>query len=580
MNIKHLFFSLFAVAALAGCSSDDAVVSTDSDIISDGTPRYMTVNIVSSPSAETRAEEKGDPNNAIYEDGTGNENSVNNVRFYFFTDDGAATAIKADGKNYYDYISPTGELDNKDPNIEKVLDAVIVISTKEGDRIPSRMVAVVNGNQATLGSSNLSLSELRNLTSNFAASANAGRFVMMNSVYRDAGLQRVDATAITTDNLKTDSVEAKKSPVVMYVERNVAKVSLQIGEDAKAETANGVTYIPLVDKDDNPIIGENSKQIYLKLTGWNLTATTNLAYLSKHINTAWKVDLFDSTTPWNYYPYFRSYWATNVGTDDNGTDQSGKEYFSYDAIGTTQLNANNVKYTNENAATDYTSGKQREHPTQAIIAGKLVYKDESGNVTPINLGEFAGSVVYSEADLISTMVSQLSQSLYKKVDDSSVEGGVAYKSITADDVKLITAEDRDVTISSDEATGRYYVELALNNENSTWYKYNEDKTFTEYTNDQVTEILHSIQGKMWQAGNTYYSFKINHLGENKIGKYGIVRNHSYKVTIDKVVGLGTPVYDNTKTIYPEVPEEKDTYIAAKVNILSWRVVPSTVTLGE
>lgn len=581
MKTRNLFFGLLTAVALAGCSSDDNVASTDDAMISDGTPRYLNVSIASAPSSsDTRTEVQGDPNNAVYEYGTSDENAVSLVRFYFFTDDGTATAIKADGHNYFDWSNVTSS-NVEGINIEKTLDAQIVISTKAGDRIPSKILAVVNPDVTVLGSANRSLSEVRNLISDFAKTATAGRFVMTNSVYRDAGYQLVSATPITSANLKTSENEAKQNPVVMYVERNVAKVSLQFDEDAAVETTeDGVTYVPLIDKNGNNITGENGQQIYLQVGGWNLTATTNCAYLSKHINTSWKVDLFDADMPWNYYPYYRSYWATNVGTDDKGSDLSGKDYIAYNAIGTTAIKSSNVIYTNENAAAKYDTGEQRSHPTQAIIAGKLVYKDESGNVTPINMGEFGGSVVYSEEDLISTMVAQLQTSLYKKTTVTG-DGGTVYKSISADDVKLIPAEDRDASISNEEKTGRYYVELALSNENTTWYKYNaDDNEFEEYTPEEVTEILHSIHGKMWEAGMTYYYFKINHLASDGVGKYGVVRNHSYKITINGIIGTGTPVYDNTKIIYPETPNEEDTWIAAQVNVLTWRVVPSTVTLGE
>lgn len=571
MNKKKIFFGLCTALALAGCSSDETLSSTDE--VSDGTVRYMRVNIVSTPSGDTRTESTGDPNgNSIYEDGTGNENAITNVRFYFFTDDGSAVAIKANGTNYYDYTKPaTGAV--SDVNVEENIEATVVINTAEGDRIPSKIIAVVNPDLTVLGSSNLSLTTLRNKTYDFATKAtDEGRFVMVNSVYRDAGLQRVDASAITSANMAKDEASALANPVVMYVERNVAKVTLK-SEVEDAITTDEYTLLPIVDKEGKAITGDN-KPIYLKVSGWNLTATTTKAYLSKHINTAWKVDLFGSSTPWNHYPYFRSYWATNVSTDDAGSDEAGKTYISYNAIGTNPIDADKPIYTNENAATNYTSGEQRAYPTQAIIAGQLVYADGEA----INMGEFGGSTVYSQSDLISTMVGQFKDQLYKQVP---VGDNIGYQSIGADDVELIAAEVRDKSIKSETTTGRYYVELRIKDQSSQWYTTNDGKGTAYKASDAVIEnILASTKGKMWKAGNTYYAFKIKHLAEKNIGEYGVVRNHSYKVTINKVVGLGTPVYDPSLVIYPETPVDEDTYIAAQINVLSWRVVPSKVNLGE
>ena len=59
---------------------------------------------------------------------------------------------------------------------------------------------------------------------------------------------------------------------------------------------------------------------------------------------------------------------------------------------------------------------------------------------------------------------------------------------------------------------------------------------------------------------------------------GVVRNHIYETNITKIAGLGTPVYDPTKTIYPEKPENNDHFIAAQINILSWRVVKNDYEL--
>ena len=59
---------------------------------------------------------------------------------------------------------------------------------------------------------------------------------------------------------------------------------------------------------------------------------------------------------------------------------------------------------------------------------------------------------------------------------------------------------------------------------------------------------------------------------------GVVRNHIYKTTITNIAGLGTPVYNPGDVIYPEKPEDNAHYIAAEINILSWRVVKNNYNL--
>ena len=78
---------------------------------------------------------------------------------------------------------------------------------------------------------------------------------------------------------------------------------------------------------------------------------------------------------------------------------------------------------------------------------------------------------------------------------------------------------------------------------------------------------------------TYYYTDLRHLGtEVTKGLYGVVRNHIYDVNVQSVVGLGTPVYNPDEVIVPQKPGEDETYIAAKINILSWRIVNNDVDL--
>ena len=84
---------------------------------------------------------------------------------------------------------------------------------------------------------------------------------------------------------------------------------------------------------------------------------------------------------------------------------------------------------------------------------------------------------------------------------------------------------------------------------------------------------------VWKSGMTYYYHEIEHkYGETN--QFGVVRNHIYAVNVTAIAGLGTPVYDPDQIIYPETPGGNSHYIAAQINILSWRVVNNDVQLGK
>jgi hypothetical protein len=59
------------------------------------------------------------------------------------------------------------------------------------------------------------------------------------------------------------------------------------------------------------------------------------------------------------------------------------------------------------------------------------------------------------------------------------------------------------------------------------------------------------------------------LGEKK---YGVVRNHEYKVNINSISGFGTPVYNGNTKFDPEQPSDVTTFVSAEIRVLSWKVV--------
>lgn len=575
---------LVAAMLFAGCSSDEPVIPGDSNDAA-GT-KYLTVNIVSTPdNAGSKAggdQTTGNPGDATYEEGYASENKVNAVRFYFFDNEGNAASVKANGTNYYDWSPVSEEADNDMPNVEKILSPTIVISTKEGDRLPTRIVAVLNPALENLGSASLSLTELRNLENNYVnlATGENGAFVMINSVYSQNG--EVATTAVSTDNYASTEDAAKANPVNIYVERSVAKVRVTLGTEVE-KTESGL--IVLKDKNGN-VIKVEGKQVYLKISKWNLTAETDKGYLSKHIDAAWASNLF-GTKPWNFSPFFRSYWAINpTDVDQNWHSYSdiinnGGKDFTGDLANSIYTNENAVQKTGINAES---MGADVEAFTKVLIAGELV--DSEGNA--IEVVKYAGAKIIGESNLKALLFDQLENNgmIYSYVTTGTE---TTYTSLTEADVEFVSAIDTELANKPDESEatqGRCYVYLQLtatgaakNWSKSSAQEQPEGARFASAA--EVNEYLADQCGhaQIHKDGLTYYYFTIRHLGdENKVGYYGVVRNHIYNCVINSIVGLGTPVYDPSEVIYPEKPEDEETFIAANIKILSWRVVNNNVDL--
>ena len=85
---------------------------------------------------------------------------------------------------------------------------------------------------------------------------------------------------------------------------------------------------------------------------------------------------------------------------------------------------------------------------------------------------------------------------------------------------------------------------------------------------------------LYTNGETFYYVDIKHLGApGKKAEFGIVRNHAYNITINSIKGYGSPVYTGSQFIeeYPTTPDQQ-TYVSAKINILSWRLVNQVVNI--
>ena len=572
---------MFALAALlmTGCSSEE-VTPNGGDVTGgngEAETRYMAVNLMSSD--VTRAMDG-------YEDGSEAENQVTKVRFYFFDENGDAAEVKLDGAKYVNYYDWTPESQKKDENgnddVEKKLEATIVINTASGDKLPQQIAAVLNPT-STLGSVSKDLSELKAVFANYAASNRTmtGTFVMFNSVFGKNNAEFC-AVPIMAENLQKSENAAKANPVTIYVERSVAKV--EVTTSVKLDENN---RMQLKDKDDHPILVDG-KNVYLQLNGWSLTAETSNGRLVKKIDPTW------TSVWWNKFSQFRSVWAINSPSATNN-------YYDYFAInGSFDV----AKYTNENAAPI----KQSEaiegvtpaaNHTKVILSGTLC--DEDGNAFTIvrHMGAyFADSEDDTEDtpkfnNLKKSILAQLNAGNHTYYYDSKEvvngETETVRKQIDVEDIEIVYAAQKATENSKNNCY--VYAELSETGKGKTWYALTEEGAVAPLTVQEVNDGLKKKENVdwalVWKSGMTYYYYEIihnqvtetNNDGEsNTVTTYGVVRNHVYRTNITKIAGLGTPVYDPKQTIYPEKPDPNDHYIAAEIKILSWRIVKNDYKL--
>lgn len=562
MRIKPILLSMLAGVAFVGCTSGDDV-DPNGGGTGDGTTSYLAVNLISSD--RTRAAIDG------FEDGDPKENKVTSVRFYFFDAAGGSASVKlknGEYVNFYDWETPTQKPDGVKDDIESLLSATIIINTGNEDKIPAMVAAVVN---PTIKDDNSrSLTDLKGLVEDYAKPdlTREGNFVMFNSVYRN-GSAEVSTTAIKPENLQDSEDKALAHPVKIYVERNVAKVSVEL-DDKVGFDDNGKLALKTKDSDGNEVpLTIDGKQVYLEILGWDLAAETNHGRLVKKINPGWPID--------NLFGTYRSYWAINSMRDDlrNLYDKS------YNDIKTSPA----FLYTNENARKEDIDATQCKAPndTKVILAGKLT--DVDGN--PLNIVRHVGAHFIDDANYTQLRTNILNQlSIYRKYYyDTKVEvevGGETQtvtqrRQIGIDDIRIVNTE----TVEDENSDNNCYVYAQLTDAAAarTWY------TSLDQDAQPMADAAKTINADLankeivswplvWNGGKTYYYYSIKHLE----GLTGVVRNHVYKTRVTKILGLGTPVYNPADIIYPEKPDENDHFIAAEVKILSWRIVSNDYTL--
>lgn len=590
MKKNKFFLTLlaFACTSFYACSSsDDDVAETGSGPgvetgdITEGS-RFMTVQIVN-PSGTKAVTDGGN------EKGTDDENKINNLRFYFFDDNGApitvnATAAVNNNKNFVNAkkedIIPAG--DNM-PNVEKIIKATIVINTKTGDNINvKKIVAVANHDVAALGDEPKSLADLcaiigdySNISQTVDEVTTGDNFLMTSSSYAGADGQ-VTAVDIAPGNLCNTKEAAEANPVNIYIERVVAKVKMDINWNESIETEavtfGGETVNAVKLKDGANYVTVNvdgtNKQLYVIFNKWDVTGTAPESYLIKKVGstTAWN-GLF---TGWNS-PGLRSYWAENTA----GVTNTTIKHFKYNEIG--QDFETGRVYCLENAGdagaadgskTVYDPKTTITNRTQAIIAATLVTVD-GGVATALGLVNFGGAY-YKEDGAKATILGFLPSKIYTDAAKTT--------QIPASDVEFVTATKAGAADAASETSPRYfsYLQLTSTAESKTYY----DEEGNALNTTDVNNMLKSLPGtKVWHEGRTYYYTDIEHFGaDDAKGKYGVVRNHVYDINLTSVKGMGTPVLDPTEVIVPQHPENVDTYIAAQINILSWRIVKQDVSL--
>lgn len=449
------------------------------------------------------------------EAGTAAEHQVKNVMLAFFASNGEFIETK----EYTDFTWS----DSSNSNVEYVSSIQVVLQGKT--IVPRQVVAILNYTPALKSAINgvSSRTALYSLVADNPISEIDGNqyFLMTNSAYMDGGAVLYYSEIADSHMYTGTEAPAGYKPLDIYVERVAAKVSVE------SNATSSIKTVTLHSGDD--------LHYYPQITGVCLTSTADKSFLLKHIHdyssiSGWTWPFVKWNDPTNY----RSYWATS------NTESYTK--VSYEQIGTEE---DWTRYYNENT--------NHANHTQLLVAATIKQAADAMTMNPADpsIGDFVkfGPTYYTAADFLTTVANEV----------SALGVTVAGTALTKDHfaLKYTTGYYSCVTLADavvlDDPTKLADVNAKL----------------ADYD-----EILY------WKDGKAYFFTHVEHFGPDAgVNAFGLVRNHHYDIAINSIAGLGTPVSDETEVITPEKPTDLDYNLAAKINILTWKVVRQDVDLN-
>ena len=515
MKFNKLFLGFLAAGVLAACTNDNQ--GPDGVGNNELVTSYVALNVKAAVDVNRAVTDGG------FAEGSNDEQAVNKAHFFFFNQAGGAFAINAeskeagDGENYI--VRNVSDIGNNLDNVETITNTVVAIKNNKGE-IPASVVAVLNwdynGGAIALETLKTQLIDLA------AATDKTNGFIMSNSVYV-AGSEVVEATPIEAINIASSQEDAENAPIDIYVERLAAKVMV---------VQNNTSF------DTGVAVPGGTGNIQAKIKGWSLNTTIDKSNLIKNVSADWITAA--PFANWNDILNFRSYWAASAST---GTllDKD----FSYNEL----VNAvGEPVHCLEN--TDNATGNN----TKALVAVEFF----DGNDNAVQVAKFYGGYMTFN-DLKNYVANSFASTYY-------CDNGADKVSIAADDIEFAAVESADI---HDSYKVTYKLTTAAKAKN--WYL----SDGTSVTTDDVEAALATVEKAQAWNGKGYYIVNIEHFGN----KLGVVRNHSYEINVTGIEGLGTAVYDGDKIVdEPVSPVDDNSYIAARINVLSWKIVKNDVVL--
>lgn len=627
MNKLSMFLTGCAALSLVACGNDDLGENVTNPNEKPGEVAYLSINIKDANASGRAVTSTTGDKGFIFGD-LANEGKVTSAKFLFYD----ANGVFVTEANIWD---PQGPGDPDPGNVEYLGKNTLVLNGLKGsDSYPKYMLTVLNAPSTLEYGYNYSLEQTRNSLISVTADRTAP-FVMSTTSFfggkatdnTDVETSKYFVNTLVSDNFQREPAPATGAvnPVNVYVERLAAKVELSVSSelaDKLVELEDGSKAYELnvtVGGNTNPGTGTEAPttpgteegtetetpttpapggvaatKLYVKLSSWGLNATTKNSYLSKNLDgweatpaiDGWVAADGDGIEGWNQTNFHRSYWGKSVVYGKANPDLN---YVTWTALG---VKLGQPAYCSENTnnttvvfPTASVNGEEKTSFDPAAVTSVLVQGtvcDKTGKAIDLIL---YNGVFYNMADFIKYELAALKAAKdleFYFLTGTDKEDEKSYTQIDEKSVKVV---------SSNQGTG--YVKLEAELKETVYAKtVGTDgksvftKTDAAAINAKFNKFAEASKAMAYKGGATYYTIPVEHLNsttananKNVEAKYGVVRNHWYKVVIKSLARIGQGVFDPEKeTIKPEINDDPTYYMGAEIHILSWKIVNQDVTL--
>lgn len=587
MKIKHLFGLAVIAAMTASCSSnEDLGTAGPGTGTNEAGVGYATFTINLPSTNGTRAD--GDP---TYAQGTADEYDVNDVTLLIFQ---KTATSKSEGDYTFVDIAELGNMAPwKDENNSGGITASATITAKlsnvaltgEGSTSDYYALAILN-NKNSKGEDKITLPTSSTTPPvtygswNAASNAHEAKFkdntkgfYMANApVYIKDGepttLVNIDKVYATKQKAETNAA------TTIHVERGLAKVTVASADFTKTFTPSGTKY----NKDE------------VKITAWNLDVTNKSTFpihkttgLNSPFTTIWSASTDPAPSTGRFVDaansaFKRVHWGVDPNYSTDLDETACKNAFNILAPNA-EINgtAKEPQYCLENTfdikhmlqgQTTRVVFKATYKP-DGITEGKIFYK--IGNSTDLWSEENLKKQIKTVALNVMGITKAEEQAKYD-VDlskGSNISGVAGHQ-------HLVKAEN--ITYSG-EATSSKVNPAAITAINEK-LGLSDASGISTYLNGEayyIARIKHFGDDLTpWSEGDKTYGDNDETQNNKYLGRYGVLRNNWYELTVNSVSGPGTP---DVPTIKPDVPDDESyRYISVSVKILSWAKRSQSVDL--